>query len=44
MGNTKKLQNHECHVSEESRALMDMEKLEWSNKERNCVHRDKRAM
>ncbi|MEG7522154.1 MAG: hypothetical protein M3H12_03525 [Chromatiales bacterium] len=35
MGNIKKVQNHECHVSEESRKEMDVEKPKRRNKERN---------
>ena len=43
-GNIKKVQNHEYHVSEESREEMDLEKPKRCDENRNWQHPNKQAI
>ena len=43
MGNIKKAQNHEYHVSEETRETMNVGKRKRSNEDQNWLHPNKQA-
>ena len=42
-GDTKKVQNHECHVSEEIKKEMDVEKSKPCSEDRNWLHSKKKV-